>query len=345
MNVELWEALKKLVRRFSGNISFVGFIDSDGQPQIVSATKPLPGTAVVSGSVTVGDITVLHSALPDGAATDTSVVAVGDKIPVLGQALAALSLPVTLTALEEGLFGELTETAPASDTASSGLNGRLQRIAQRLSSLIALLPTALGQGTMATSLKVVLPSDQSSIPVAATLGSETTKVIGTVNIAASQSVGLQRQLPAPSATITRPATTPTYGVGAAIGDVSGTAIIAFPNIVRSAGEVMLTSITLELDVASSAIGAMTLHLFNSSPTSIADTDVWSFPSSDRGKWVADVQLVAPTDKGSTLVSSNDQINKQITMTETTLYGILTTDTSFTATASTVKVVTPHLAEM
>jgi hypothetical protein len=39
--------------------------------------------------------------------------------------------------------GALTETAPASDTASSGLNGRLQRIAQRLSSLIALLPTAL----------------------------------------------------------------------------------------------------------------------------------------------------------------------------------------------------------
>lgn len=33
--------------------------------------------------------------------------------------------------------GSLTEGAPASDTASSGLNGRLQRIAQRLTSLIA----------------------------------------------------------------------------------------------------------------------------------------------------------------------------------------------------------------
>jgi hypothetical protein len=41
-------------------------------------------------------------------------------------------------------LGIVTETAPVSDTASSGLNGRLQRIAQRLSSLIALLPTALG---------------------------------------------------------------------------------------------------------------------------------------------------------------------------------------------------------
>jgi hypothetical protein len=35
--------------------------------------------------------------------------------------------------------GSLTETAPGSDTASSGLNGRLQRVAQRLTSLLALL--------------------------------------------------------------------------------------------------------------------------------------------------------------------------------------------------------------
>lgn len=41
---------------------------------------------------------------------------------------------------EAVLVGAVTETAPASDTASSGLNGRLQRIAQRLTSLI----TALG---------------------------------------------------------------------------------------------------------------------------------------------------------------------------------------------------------
>ena len=60
-------------------------------------------------------------------------------------------------------LGAVTEAAPASDTASSGLNGRLQRIAQRLTSLIALIPTALGQGTMAQSLRVVLPSDQSAL--------------------------------------------------------------------------------------------------------------------------------------------------------------------------------------
>lgn len=61
--------------------------------------------------------------------------------------------------------GALTETAPASDTASSGINGRLQRIAQRITSLIALVPAALGQGTMAQGFRVVLPSDQSAIAV------------------------------------------------------------------------------------------------------------------------------------------------------------------------------------
>lgn len=41
------------------------------------------------------------------------------------------------------LTGAVNEAAPVSDTASSGLNGRLQRIAQRITSLIALIPTSL----------------------------------------------------------------------------------------------------------------------------------------------------------------------------------------------------------
>ena len=42
-----------------------------------------------------------------------------------------------VTVLPEGGVGSLTETAPATDTASSALNGRLQRIAQRITSLLA----------------------------------------------------------------------------------------------------------------------------------------------------------------------------------------------------------------
>lgn len=63
-----------------------------------------------------------------------------ERMPAaLGGTTAANSFPVTLSI--DGQFvtstGALTEAAPANDTASSGLNGRLQRIAQNVTSLIA----------------------------------------------------------------------------------------------------------------------------------------------------------------------------------------------------------------
>ncbi len=64
----------------------------------------------------------------------------------------------------EGQLGIVTETAPGSDTASSGLNGRLQRIAQRLTSLIALLPGALtGNGGMKVGVVDALPAGSNVI--------------------------------------------------------------------------------------------------------------------------------------------------------------------------------------
>lgn len=44
------------------------------------------------------------------------------------------------------VIGAVTETAPGTDTASSGLNGRLQRIAQRLTSLISALGSPFQAG-------------------------------------------------------------------------------------------------------------------------------------------------------------------------------------------------------
>lgn len=67
--------------------------------------------------------------------------------------------------------GSLTESAPGTDTASSGLNGRLQRIAQRLTSLIALLPSSLtGSGNLKVSLQ---ESNASQAVTYATTGSGT----------------------------------------------------------------------------------------------------------------------------------------------------------------------------
>lgn len=61
-------------------------------------------------------------------------------------------------------LGTLTETAPATDTASSGLNGRLQRVAQRITSLIALVPAALtGSGNFKVAVQEALPAGANSI--------------------------------------------------------------------------------------------------------------------------------------------------------------------------------------
>lgn len=56
-------------------------------------------------------------------------------------------------------LGATNETASTSDTATSGLNGRLQRIAQRLTSLITLLPSSLGTKNATGSLSVTPSSD------------------------------------------------------------------------------------------------------------------------------------------------------------------------------------------
>jgi hypothetical protein len=77
----------------------------------------------------------------------------------LGSKAAASSLAVTQSTEDAAQLGSLTETAPATDTASSGLNGRLQRIAQRITSLIALVPASLGQKAMSASFAVTLASD------------------------------------------------------------------------------------------------------------------------------------------------------------------------------------------
>lgn len=114
--------------------------------------KPANTLAAVT---TLGSIT---SALPTGTNSIGQVTAnAGTNLNT-----SALALETTLSG-QSTLMGAVNETAPASDTASSGANGRLQRIAQRITSLIALIPTSLGQKTMANSFAVTIGSDQTGI--------------------------------------------------------------------------------------------------------------------------------------------------------------------------------------
>jgi hypothetical protein len=114
----------------------------------VATGKPMPVQLRSSTGTAITPITPDVGSGTGGSATqrvivDSSQLALNNTT---AQAMAAgfqLTDPPT-----DGTFalrtGSLTETAPATDTASSGVNGRLQRIAQRITSMIALLPTALG---------------------------------------------------------------------------------------------------------------------------------------------------------------------------------------------------------
>lgn len=196
---------KAVAQAFSSGGSMASFKDADNkgvQVQLTSsgavpvdiqdATVTINGDVTVSSEVEVKNdtgnpvpVSAASLPLPSNASTsalqttgNTSLSSIDTKTPALGQALAAASTPVVLTAaqlstltppaaitgfLTESDFdtktGSLTETAPATDTASSGLNGRLQRIAQRLTSIIALLPGSLGQKARAASLAVTLSTE------------------------------------------------------------------------------------------------------------------------------------------------------------------------------------------
>ena len=89
-----------------------------------------------------------------------------------GRAAAGASRPVALSNEDLAALGSTSETAPASDTAAAGLNGRLQRIAQLLSSLISRFPTALtGTGNFRVSLQeqAMAITTRAALPAASNL--------------------------------------------------------------------------------------------------------------------------------------------------------------------------------
>lgn len=102
-----------------------------------------------------GDTVAIEKPLAPGreAAADSRPVALSDED------LAAINALGTKLDEVKTLTGAVDETAPVSDTASSGLNGRMQRLAQRFTALIALLPTALGSAAASASLAVTASTE------------------------------------------------------------------------------------------------------------------------------------------------------------------------------------------
>lgn len=120
--------------------------------QVTTLTPPaaITGFALEAGHAATIDTSTAAINTATGAVAD-AVVAAGatgslsaklraisrDLIANIVLAAGANTIGKFLIDTTDTMIGALTETAPATDVASSGLNGRLQRIAQRLTSLVS----------------------------------------------------------------------------------------------------------------------------------------------------------------------------------------------------------------
>lgn len=274
-----------------------------------AVTETAPGTDIASSG--------LNGRLQRIAQRLTSLIAL---LPTaLGSAAAASSLAVTASTEDVARIGAVTETAPVSDIASSGLNGRLQRVAQRLTSLIALMPTSLGAGG---GLKI----DGSGTPIA---------VSGTFSAAAPQ-VGLFATV-----TVTRPSNTNTYQANDVLGPTGGgTACMdfSFTPAPVSGSCIEIRGITFERDVAALAAGetSYTLHFYNvTAPSALADEATFDLPSGDRAAYLGSVLLGTPVDYGATLFFQLDGVGKMLKLSGTHLFAYLVTTGSYPASSATV----------
>lgn len=132
----------------------------------ITALQIIDNMVLAAGTNNIGDVDVLTVPTdPFGANADAASLTTSISAKLKGIATA---LGITALDLGVGTGGSRT-LRMALDTASQNANG---------------------QATMANSAPVVLASNQASIPVASTLTAETTKVIGTINVAASQTIGI-----------------------------------------------------------------------------------------------------------------------------------------------------------
>lgn len=149
--------------------------------------------------------------------------------------------------------------------------------------------------------------------------------------------------------LTRTNDTNAYTAGDIVGAATGsTAALTFAIAPSVGGELVITSVSLEID-ASAVISGETsyrLYLYNVTPPSaLGDNAAWDIPSGDRASFLGYVDLGTPVDLGSTLYVQTDGLNKVIKAASGNVFGYLVTNGAYTPTAQRVYVITLHAAAL
>lgn len=177
---------------------------------------------------------------------------------------------------------------------------------------------------------------------AATSANQATEIASLASIALSTGYST-------AVTLTRTADTVAYTANDVIGSAVGsTAALTFASMGLSAGRILITSATLEIDAAAIIAGetSYTLHLYDATPPSaLGDNAAFDLPSGDRANYLGSINLGTPVDLGSTLWVETNQINKQIKLATASIFAYLVTVGAYTPTSARVYKITLHAVSL
>lgn len=149
--------------------------------------------------------------------------------------------------------------------------------------------------------------------------------------------------------LTRTADVIAYLANDVIGAAPGaTAALTFtgmgPTIAGAGQDILITSVSLEIDAAAVISGETSyrLYLYNVTPPSaLGDNVAWDLPAGDRASFLGYVDLGTPIDLGSTLYVKTDIVNAQVKLSGANLFGYLVTNGGYTPTSARVYLITLH----
>jgi hypothetical protein len=137
--------------------------------------------------------------------------------------------------------------------------------------------------------------------------------------------------------------TSAYAAGDVVGVGGGSAVLDLGVCGPSAGDILITSMSLEIDTGTIISGETTysVHFYRASPASaLADSAAFDLASADRVDYLGSVELGQILDKGSTLFAEVNNITKHIHLSGTHLFAYLVSNGAYTPTARVI-VLTIH----
>ncbi|MEF3124644.1 hypothetical protein [Rhizobium leguminosarum] len=187
-------------------------------------------------------------------------------------------------------------------------------------------PTANSLLERTKALKTSVDAVKASVDaVTASLGTGLVAQLGVRTVAQSPAVNIATDQPAipvdqkstahdVAVTLTRPANVTAYSAGDVVGQTAG-GVLTFAAIGKSGGTILITRAELELDISAipSGMTSFRLYLYSSAPPSnIGDNAAFTWTGTDRGPFLAFIDLGAPVlIGGGTLYCDVTGITKQM----------------------------------